>query len=416
MLAAGGVMAGLYILLSQPRGSFALDEIRTVSIRRPLVRWSLALLCFTCASFALKLGETFPRGGIMTGFLIGALGIVALRLAAPFTVRLAFQYRLLEGRRTIVLADVRNSPHAFSVDDIENAGFSVQSWFRIPEDETSSSATIDKVCDELIRAARDQRAEEIIIMADAFRLRAISAILDKLRVLPLRIFLLPAAPAARTLRAQRRDVVDTALELQSPPLSRAERFLKRCLDIPAAAALLLLLSPLFLAIAIMIRLDSRGPVLFRQTRIGFCGRPFMIYKFRSMYTTDDGPVVKQAERGDVRVTRVGRILREKSLDELPQLINVITGDMSLVGPRPHAAAHDRHYEALIPDYAWRHHALPGITGWAQVNGYRGETPTLASMEARIEKDLWYIRNWSIWLDIKILFKTIRTVTRQTNAY
>jgi len=127
-------------------------------------------------------------------------------------------------------------------------------------------------------------------------------------------------------------------------------------------------------------------------------------------------VVKQAERGDVRITRVGRFLRETSLDELPQLLNVIIGDMSLVGPRPHAAAHDQHYERLIPAYAWRHHALPGITGWAQVNGHRGETPTLASMEARVEHDLWYVRNWSLWLDLRILARTVRAVLRPTNAY
>jgi exopolysaccharide biosynthesis polyprenyl glycosylphosphotransferase len=224
------------------------------------------------------------------------------------------------------------------------------------------------------------------------------------------------AHAGKTLRTQNRRLADAALELQAPPLSRTERMLKRCLDVTAASALLLVLSPILLVIAIMIRLDSRGPVFFRQARVGFCGRPFRIYKFRSMHTTEDGPIVKQAERGDARITRVGRFLREKSLDELPQLINVIIGDMSLVGPRPHAVAHDRYYEPLIPNYARRHNVLPGITGWAQVTGCRGGTPTLGCMEARIERDLWYILNWSIWLDIKILFMTIRTVTRPTNAY
>ncbi len=412
MLSVGGVMAGLYLLLSHPRGSFALDEIRSVSIRRPLVRWSLALMCFTWASFALKLGDLFPRGGVMTGFLIGAFGIVALRLAAPFTVNLAFHYRLLAGRRTIFLSDETSTPEAFKVNDIENAGFSVQGWFRIPGSNDRTPSGLDRLCGEVVRAARERHAEEILIMADGFRLQAIAAILEKLRVLPLRVLLLPTAPAGRALRAHRRNLIESALELQAPPLSRAERILKRCLDVSAASVLLLLLSPIFLTIAIMIRLDSRGPVFFRQTRIGFCGRPFMIYKFRSMHTTDDGAVVRQAERGDARITRIGRFLREKSLDELPQLINVVIGDMSLVGPRPHAVAHDRHYEVLIPDYAWRHHALPGITGWAQVTGYRGGTPTLACMEARIERDLWYIRNWSIWLDVKILFLTVLAVLKR----
>lgn len=210
--------------------------------------------------------------------------------------------------------------------------------------------------------------------------------------------------------------IETSEPLTARAPARPDRLLKRCLDISVASVLLLLLSPLLLAIAIAIRLDSRGPVLFRQTRVGFGGQHFMIYKFRSMHTTDNGSLVRQAERNDPRITRVGRHLREHSLDELPQLLNVVIGDMSLVGPRPHAVAHDLHYQGLIAEYPLRQRALPGITGWAQVSGYRGETSALACMEARIEHDLWYIRHWSNWLDVRILFMTIGAVVRRTNAY
>lgn len=222
-------------------------------------------------------------------------------------------------------------------------------------------------------------------------------------------------PQARVQQEQHRRPIETAEVLQVP-LARAERLAKRCLDLAVASVLLLVLGPLLLAIAVMIRLDSKGPALFRQTRVGCGGRQFMIYKFRSMHTTDDGPIVRQAGREDARITRVGRMLRGNSLDELPQLLNVVIGDMSLVGPRPHAVAHDRHYAALITDYASRHQVLPGITGWAQVTGFRGETPTVACMQGRIERDLWYIRNWSVWLDIKILCMTVVAVARRTNAY
>ena len=418
MLAVGGVMAGLYLLLSQPRGSFSLDELRSLSIRRPLVRWTLAFMCFTWATFALKLSEVFPRGGVMTGFLIGCFGIMALRYAVPFTVNWAFHSRLLEGRRTIVITDGTTASDAVTGEnDLENSGFSIQALFRTPDGTAKAfNGDLDRLSAEIVRAARDRRADEILVMADAYRLHALAPVLEKLRILPLRVRLLASLPDNSRSRVRGQNPLDNAIELQAPPLSRGERILKRCFDVVAATLLLAALSPVLLLIALLIRLDSRGPVLFRQTRIGFSGRPFMIYKFRSMFTTENGPVVEQAKRGDARITRVGRFLREKSLDELPQLLNVIIGDMSLVGPRPHAWAHDRYYQPLVPDYAWRHHVLPGITGWAQVTGHRGETPTLGCMEARIERDLWYIRNWSIWLDVKILFMTIRTVVRPTNAY
>lgn len=417
MLTVGFVMAGLYMLMPHPRGMFDLDALRSVSLRGPLVRWALAFLCFTWASFALKIGDVFSRGGIMMGFLIGASGIILFRLAVPFTVNMAFYYRLLEGRRAIVISDgLSQSVTAADRESLSGAGLSLQAWLRLPEPvEGAATNALARFVADVVDIARLQRVEEILVVADAFRQSALAPLLESLRILPLRIRIVPrSATVGRGHR--RRTLSEMAIEVQTPPFSRAERLVKRCLDVTLALALIVLLSPLLVAIAITIRLDSRGPVLFRQTRIGFCGRPFLIYKFRSMHTTENGPVVKQAERGDARVTKFGSFLRRNSLDELPQLLNVVVGDMSLVGPRPHAMAHDKHYEPLIDDYAWRYHALPGITGWAQVTGYRGETPTLASMEGRVERDLWYIRNWSIWLDVKILFMTIGAVLRPTNAY
>ncbi len=172
------------------------------------------------------------------------------------------------------------------------------------------------------------------------------------------------------------------------------------------------LSPLLLIVAIAIKLDSKGPVLFRQQRTGFDGQKFPIYKFRSMSVMEDGPVVVQAARNDRRVTRVGALLRRSSVDELPQLFNVIKGDMSLIGPRPHALAHDDHYGRLIATYAFRHHVKPGMSGWAQVNGQRGETARVEDMRKRLEFDLWYINNWSLTLDLKIILRTCLEITRQ----
>lgn len=192
---------------------------------------------------------------------------------------------------------------------------------------------------------------------------------------------------------------------------------KRALDILFSGFGLLVVVPLLVLIAFLIRIDSPGPALFRQTRKGFKGEPFRIYKFRTMRVQEDGPVVRQATRNDTRVTRIGRWLRRTSLDELPQLINVLRGEMSLVGPRPHALAHDEHYSREIPTYPARFAARPGITGWAQVNGARGETPRTADMERRVALDLVYVQNASVRMYLKILVRTaLVQMTQRTNAF
>lgn len=183
-------------------------------------------------------------------------------------------------------------------------------------------------------------------------------------------------------------------------------FLKRVEDICVASAILMLISPLLLCIAIAIKLNSKGPVFFKQIRYGLNGKPILVYKFRSMSVMENGADVKQAVKNDPRVTTVGGFLRKTSLDELPQFINVILGNMSVVGPRPHAAAHNEEYRKLITGYMLRHKVKPGITGLAQIRGWRGETDTLDKMEKRVDCDLEYIRTWSLLLDLKIIFLTI----------
>lgn len=194
------------------------------------------------------------------------------------------------------------------------------------------------------------------------------------------------------------------------------RSTKRLFDIVSSSILLIILSPIFLIVAIAIKFDSRGPIIFRQRRLGLHGQPFMIAKFRTMTVMENGPDIAQATQNDARVTRVGRWLRMSSIDELPQLVNVLFGQMSMVGPRPHAVAHDLKYGALIPTYNQRCVVKPGITGWAQINRCRGETRTVQDMQARVDKDLWYIRNWSLWLDCLILVGTLRAVAHFEEAY
>jgi putative colanic acid biosynthesis UDP-glucose lipid carrier transferase len=200
------------------------------------------------------------------------------------------------------------------------------------------------------------------------------------------------------------------------PFYGADGLIKRISDIVFATVILILIAPLMLAIALAVKFTSPGPVLFSQRRYGLDGKEILVYKFRSMNVLEDGNVVTQATRDDRRVTRLGAFLRKTSLDELPQFINVLQGRMSVVGPRPHAVAHNELYRKLIPGYMIRHKVRPGITGLAQVNGLRGETDKLEKMSARIEQDLAYLRNWSLLLDLKIVFMTVIVVLKNRNAY
>ena len=201
------------------------------------------------------------------------------------------------------------------------------------------------------------------------------------------------------------------------PFYGVNGIVKRVSDIVLASLILLLISPILAAVALGVKLSSPGPIIFKQRRYGLDGKEILVYKFRSMRVTDDGPVVKQATKDDPRVTKFGAFIRKTSLDELPQFVNVLQGRMSIVGPRPHAVAHNEMYRKLIKSYMIRHKVKPGITGWAQVNGLRGETETVEKMKARIEYDLDYLRHWSLSLDLKIIWKTVFVVfKRPSTAY
>ncbi len=206
------------------------------------------------------------------------------------------------------------------------------------------------------------------------------------------------------------------LKVAETPLFGVDGLYKHVFDFTAAFFGLLVLSPVFLLVALAVRLDSPGPVLYRQKRYGLNGQEFVVYKFRTMRINDPEDRIVQVSRDDPRVTRVGRFLRRTSIDELPQLWNVVRGDMSLVGPRPHAVQHNEYYRKAVKRYMLRHKVKPGLTGWAQVNGLRGPTAELASMEERLRYDLDYIRRWTPWLDIKIIFMTLLMILRDRNAF
>jgi Undecaprenyl-phosphate glucose phosphotransferase len=261
----------------------------------------------------------------------------------------------------------------------------------------------------LAALARSVRVDEVVLALPCTGAQQARAALRTLATLPadvkLCVDLEGVLPSA-----------DASLLIYQRPLAGWRIIVKRAMDVVLSAALIVLFAPLLAAVAALIRLDSRGPVIFCQQRFGFNKQPFTVYKFRTMHCAADDPTVPQARRNDPRVTRSGGFLRRSSLDELPQLFNVLGGSMSLVGPRPHAIVHDEKYAVLIDGYLARHRVLPGITGWAQVNGLRGETDTTEKMARRIEHDLFYIDHWSPLFDIRILARTLRIAFGDRNAY
>jgi Undecaprenyl-phosphate glucose phosphotransferase len=271
--------------------------------------------------------------------------------------------------------------------------------------------------ERLLASIRAFDAEEIHLVCPRRSLSECQAFLSQLRRVPLTVKLIADAGQAelmgcRLVRARGA----FAFEVQRAPLSAVDRALKRSVDISVSLALCVLLAPLFAAVAVLIRLTSEGPVLFRQTRNGLHGRPFNIYKFRTMVVQEDGPRVVQARPNDPRVTALGALMRRTSIDELPQLINVLKGEMSLIGPRPHAMAHDDDFAGRVADYALRYHVKPGMTGLAQVEGLRGGTTTSEAIRRRVEFDLRYIERWSFWLDLWIMIRTMPALAFPRNAY
>ena len=271
--------------------------------------------------------------------------------------------------------------------------------------------------EEIPALVKAQHIDQIYLSLPMTTQPRILHLLDQLRDTTTSVYFVPDIFVTDLIQG-RMDVVGNipVVAVCETPFKGVNGLLKRTSDVILAILILTLISPIMLAIAIGIKLTSSGPVIFKQRRYGLDGEEIIVYKFRSMTVCEDGSQIVQAKKTDSRITPLGRFLRKSSLDELPQFINVIQGRMSIVGPRPHAVAHNEMYRKLIKGYMVRHKVKPGITGWAQVNGFRGETDTLDKMKARIEYDLDYLRNWSLGLDLRIILRTMNVVFKDQNAY
>jgi putative colanic acid biosynthesis UDP-glucose lipid carrier transferase len=267
------------------------------------------------------------------------------------------------------------------------------------------------------RIVRERGIREVYITLPLGSQPRIIELLEQLQDTTASLFYVPDVFGISIIQGRLQDVNGVpVVGMLETPFTGTNELAKRISDVVFASIILVLISPVLLAVAIGVKLSSPGPIIFRQKRNGLDGQEIEVYKFRSMRAMDNGPVVKQATRGDPRITPFGAFIRRTSLDELPQFINVLQGRMSIVGPRPHAVAHNEAYRQMIKAYMVRHKVKPGITGWAQVNGHRGETDTVEKMEARVQYDLEYLRNWSIALDLQIILRTIRLMLFDRNAY
>lgn len=293
-----------------------------------------------------------------------------------------------------------------------NEGFSIGGVTRL------TAALPDSPLQEVVDKIRCSGCDEVWISVPLDMGSTVKALMYALRNETVEIRYMPELRDIPLLNHRVSSVAGMySIDLSVTPMSGPARVFKRLEDLVIGGLIMLLISPVCLAIAVAIKLTSPGPVLFKQYRTGINGRQFKVYKFRSMklHQENNGQVT-QATKGDSRITPIGGFLRRTSLDELPQFYNVLQGRMSIVGPRPHALAHNEYYKDIVESYMRRHKVKPGITGWAQVNGYRGETDTLEKMEKRVQYDLWYIDNWSLWLDLKIILLTLFKGFINRNAY
>lgn len=416
------MIAAIFVFTNVMRGRYQLSNYLSAKgqIASAFTVWNITMVAFIAVAFLAKIVDHYSRAVVLVTYLAGIplitlarAGIARIISVASKTGRITTERVFLIGREPDVMSFVsRHQPW--------NMGFAiVDVAFLHSNDARRINDPMAALKADLVTAAgrcRQMRPDAVFIALPWSDQETIDACIDAFMNLPVAIHL---APERIMDRFDSPHIVRigsfASLRLTRPALSTAAIVAKRGFDIVAASTILLLALPVLLIIAGLIKLDSRGPVFFLQRRYGFNQQPFRIFKFRTMTTTDDGDVIRQATRNDPRITRIGRLLRRFNLDELPQLMNVIAGQMSLVGPRPHALAHDHAFQRKIALYARRHNVKPGITGWAQVNGLRGETDTDEKMAKRVAFDHWYIDNWSFWLDLGILLRTVFSARAYLNA-
>jgi Undecaprenyl-phosphate glucose phosphotransferase len=420
----GVLAASIFTISNVFRGEYRLPNFFAFKphARRTIQLWNVTLICLLMLGFLAEISIDYSRGWIVLFYFATLAGLIVLRFAIVRITALARAAGLISAQRICLIGTGTHigafiqhyEPWALGL-NVVGCRFLTPVAVTAPAE--TRRAVLDRDLAEAVASVRSLEPDAIYLLLPWSATETIDRCAETFLALPVEIHLGPEQILHKFDEVELAKVGPLAsLQLTRLPLSRAEVVQKRCFDLVCAALALVMLTPVIVLVAVLIKLDSPGPIFFVQRRYGFNQQPFRIIKFRTMRTLDDGAVVQQAKRDDPRLTKIGGWLRRWNIDEIPQLFNVLTGDMSLVGPRPHALSHDHDYERRISLYARRHNVKPGITGWAQINGYRGEIDSEEKIRKRVEYDLFYIDNWSLWFDVKIIARTLLSVKAYRNAY
>jgi putative colanic acid biosynthesis UDP-glucose lipid carrier transferase len=424
LAAAAGAMVVAFYLVAEFTGLYR--SWRGTSVESEILcglwTWSGAVLSVMAFGFFISYTTSFTRSMLMTWIITAPIVMFMARVFVRLVQRTLRSHGLSTRNFAIVGVTDLGFQLAHNVEATPHLGLKLVGYFddrpaartpNMPEGMGNRVGNIDELIDEC-------KAGRVSMVYITFPMRAehrIRDVLSRLSDTTASVYVVPDFLVFELLHSRWTNIGGVpAVSVFENPFYGVDGVIKRICDVVLASVFICVAALPMALIALLIKLTSKGPVIFRQKRYGLDGQSINVWKFRSMRTCDNGPVVAQATKDDPRVTPLGKFLRRTSLDELPQLFNVIEGSMSLVGPRPHANAHNEAFRKMIQGYMLRHKVKPGITGLAQVSGARGETDTLEKMKLRIEYDHRYIREWSLWLDIKILFRTIFTVLRHQNAY
>lgn len=418
--------AGVFLFLMRRGESYQFARLKQLGwqIRHIVALWGVTISAFTTWAFLTKVADIYSRGWSISFALLALGGLLLSRVV----LRLQFRQWRAQGRlrRSVAIVgaghvgeELVSKLKETAGDEVYLIGIFDDRLTRVPR--SIAGSPVLGTTDRLIELGQATTIDEIIIALPLRAAARIGEISAKLRLLPtdLRVCI-DAIADAFPMRGIGSIASIPMIEIFERPLKHWSGVAKTVEDRVLSALCLIAAAPVMAVAAIAIKCDSKGPIFFRQDRFGFNNRPISVLKFRTMFSDRGDPSgARRTVRNDPRVTRVGRVLRQLSLDELPQLINVLRGEMSLVGPRAHAVAMkagDRLYHEAVGDYLHRHRVLPGITGWAQIHGLRGEIDSLESARERVTYDLHYIDNWSLWLDFKILIRTVSLVFSRNNAY
>ena len=420
--AAIAIVGVLCLVLVQPprEVSTQLTSARLSDVADVTLRWMILLLVLLAVGYITRTFTVYPRRVFLTWAAVTPVLLIAVTLAMQ-ELKQRFLMNALETRSAIIAGynttsfelarRLQNNP-GMRVDMV--GFFDDRSKERLGMD---GEAKLVGSLSDMSEYVKANRTDVIFIALPIRHVKRVMDLLDDLRDTTASIYYVPDIFVFNLIQARSSEIHGIpVVAMLETPFYGYRGVAKRVTDVAFSALILLLLLPLLVLIGLAIRFTSAGPIIFTQRRYGLDGKEIGVYKFRTMRVTEDGAQIRQASRTDIRITPIGRVLRRLSLDELPQLINVLQGRMSLVGPRPHAVAHNEEYRKLIKGYMLRHKVLPGITGLAQINGWRGETSNLEDMEARVNYDLDYLRHWTPLLDIKILLLTIVKVFRDDKAY